>query len=289
MDGSPSIFFVRYISLLKLQYDSVIKIVVMNEEGSDSYMDKTLIDIRYYASNALNEIGQDLPSKCSGFFGFPESLYHWGIRIATLLSAKGFSIGEFDHLYINYTNAIHKGRMIFSQRTPANWLRYIDYGVNFEDLDSLKEPELEQFVIQSTFECLEYLCHFSIEKSDIIKWAATEIDKFATEVELPVKAKENKSYSVFISYKLRPQGASSYGIVKYINHKTGLIFSERFVDLKDPSDIFPLIGTISVKNEKILIKARPSFRASLHTNAYQVPFEIEIKKQPANNKPSEIF
>ena len=104
------------------------------------------------------------------------------------------------------------------------------------------------------------------------------MESCGSEVELPVKAKNTKSYSVQVSYKLRPNGEASYGLVKYLNHKTGATFSKRFVDLKGPSDIFPLVGTISVKDEKILIKPRPSFKASLYTNSYQVPMEIDINE-----------
>ena len=42
--------------------------------------------------------------------------------------------------------------------------------------------------------------------------------------------------------------------VKYINHKIGVIFSKILVDLKGLSDIFTLVGIISVKDENIFIK-----------------------------------
>lgn len=241
-------------------------------------MEKSLVDIRYYASDSPNETGRSLPSSCSRFFEFPKLLHYWGARIATILGASGLSLGEFDHLYINYTSAIPEGSIVFSEGTPEKWLRYIDYGVDFEKLKLLNESETEQFVIRSTFECLEHLCNSSIEKTKLIKSASNEVESCGSEVELPVKAKNTKSYSVQVSYKLRPNGEASYGLVKYLNHKTGATFSKRFVDLKGPSDIFPLVGTISVKDEKILIKPRPSFKASLYTNSYQVPMEIDINE-----------
>lgn len=128
-------------------------------------MEKALIDIRYYASDSLYETGKSLPSSCSRFFKFPKLLHYWGARIATILGENGLSLGEFDHLYVNYTNAIPEGTMVFFDRTQEKWLRYIDCGVNFEKLKSLNESELEQFVIRSTFECLEHLCKLSIEKN----------------------------------------------------------------------------------------------------------------------------
>lgn len=241
-------------------------------------MGKPIVDIRYYASDSPNETGRSLPSSCSRFFEFPKLLHYWGTRIATLLGASGLSLGEFDHLYVNYTSAIEEGSIVFSERVPEKWLRYIDYGVDFDKLRSLNENEVENFLVRSTFECLDHLCNSSIEKTNLIKSASNEVERFGSEVELPVKAKRTKSYSVQVSYKLRPNGEESYGLVKYINHKTGAIFFKKFVDLKGPSDVFSLVGTIAVKDEKILIKPRPSFKASLYANSYQVPMEIDISE-----------
>ncbi|MDH4318953.1 MAG: hypothetical protein OEV64_11220 [Desulfobulbaceae bacterium] len=239
-------------------------------------MDKTLVDIRYYASDKPNETGESLPSSCSRFFEFPMLLNYWGARIAIILGSAGLSLGDFDHLYINYTNTISKGSLVFPERTPEKWLRYIDYGVSFDDLKLLKESELEGFIIRSTFECLQHICNESKEKMEMIKSAAMDVEKYGTEIELPVKSKKTKSYSVVVSYKLRPQGEGSYGIVTHTNHKTGASFSKRFIDLKGPSDIFSLVGSITVKNNKIVIKPRASFRANIYTNSYQVPMEVDI-------------
>ena len=240
-------------------------------------MEKALVDIRYYASDVPNEMGKTYPSNCSKFFNFPKLLSLWGARIASLLGASGFSLGDFDHLYINYTNAIPQDTFSFSGRTPEKWLRYIDYGVSFADINALNELQLERFVVHSTFECLEYLCKASSDKIEMIKSASSSVEKYGTEIELPVKAKQTKSYSILVSYKLRPLCASSYGIVKYKDHKTGEVFSKRFVELDGPMDIYPLVGRISVKDDKIVIQPRPSFKASLYTSSYKVPIEIDIR------------
>ncbi len=241
-------------------------------------MDKTLIDIRYYASEAPNESGRSLPSDCSRYFEFPKLLHYWGRRIALKAGGEGLSLGSFDHLYLNFTEALPVGVLKFSERTPEKWLRYIDVGVKFDDLKQLDEKEIEGFVIQNTFNSLEFLCEGDETKCSLIKAVAKDVDEFGTQIELPVKVKETKSYSVVITYKLRPNESKSYGIARYSNHKTGESFSTNFVDLKGPSDIFHLVGSVSVKDGIIHIKPRPSFKAGLYTNSYKVPIEIDIQE-----------
>ena len=240
-------------------------------------MDKLIADIRYFASEYTNE--DSSPSGCSFLFNYPKSLNYWGARIAVLLRGSGFSLGTYDHLYINFTSAISEGSILPSEKSFEKWLRYVNFGVSFHHLNSLSEPELETFLIRSTFEVLFKLFENNQNSQTIIKSAEEEINKHGSDIELPVKTKETKSYAVKVTYKLRPKGSSSYGIVNYINHKSGLSFSKRFVDLKGPSDIFPLVGSISIKEGIIIIKPRSSFRADIYTKSYDVPFEIDIENE----------
>ena len=106
-------------------------------------MGKSLIDIRYYASEEPNVFGKSLPSSCSRFFDFPKSFHYWGARIAQRVGSEGLSLGNFDHLYINFTEALPEGDLQLSNRTPEKWLRYIDVGVIFNELSQLSEEQNE--------------------------------------------------------------------------------------------------------------------------------------------------
>lgn len=239
-------------------------------------MGKTIIDIRYCASEEPNEAGRSLPSDCSRFFNFPEALHSWGDRIAHKLGAAGLSLGDFDHLYINYTNTIPEGTIKLSERIPEKWLRFVDFGVSFDELKMLDDSEMENFVIDSTFKSLFLICEKNDDKSALIKSVARDVEIYGTELEIPVKTKETKSYSISVTYKVRPGGSASYGLVKYVNHKTGISFTKKLVELKDSSDIFPLVGSISVKDGKIIISPKPSFKAGLYTNDYATPLIVDI-------------
>lgn len=239
-------------------------------------VEKTLRDIRYYASDEQNSSGNSLPSSCSRFFKFPKSMHYWGGRISQLVESQGLSLGSFDHLYVNFTSALEIEEIQFSERTIEDWMRYIDFGVCFDSLKALDEHELERFLINSTFKLLSFLCYGDKNKLEIIENAKEAVEEFGSEVELPVKLKETKSYKVSITYKLFPNNEGSYGILKYENLKSGESFKEKFIELKGPDDIFPLVGSIAIKDRKIIIKPRASFRAGLYTKSYSVPLEIDI-------------
>ncbi|GIU51240.1 hypothetical protein TUM4438_40180 [Shewanella sairae] len=239
-------------------------------------MEKKLRDIRYYASDEPNSSGKGFPSSCSRFFDFPKNLHYWGGRISQIVGPEGLSFGDFDHLYINFTSGLPLEEIQFSERAPEGWMRYIDFGVSFDTLKGLNEQELEQFLVNSTFKLLSYLCHGDKEKLKIVENVKSNVEEYGSEVELPVKLKETKSYSVSITYKLRPNNEGSYGIVKYTNLKSGESFRDRFIELKAPDDIFPLVGSIAIKDGKIVIKPRASFRAGLYTKSYSLPLEIDI-------------
>ena len=242
-------------------------------------MGKTILDIRYYASDIENISGKSLPSSCSKYFAFPKELHFWGSRIARRLENLGLSVGSFDHVYINYTSVLPEHTIQISERSPEPWLRYVDYGVSYKLLNELSPLELENFIIESTFKSLSVLCADDDEKLNKLNSVKYEVEKFGTELEIEAKRKETKSYSVVVSYKVNPSGASSCGLIDYKNIKNGQSFKRKFIELKSYSDIYPLIGSITIKDGKIILKPRKSFKASLYTNTYTVPIEVAINEK----------
>jgi hypothetical protein len=154
----------------------------------------------------------------------------------------------------------------------------VDYGVSHKSLNELSPLELENFIIESTFKSLAALCDNDDEKLNILSSVKDEIKKFGTELEIEAKRKETKSYSVVVSYKVNPSGETSYGLIDYKNIKDGRSFKRKFIDLKSYSDIYPLIGSITIKEGKIILNPRKSFRANLYINTYTVPIEVEINE-----------
>ena len=90
---------------------------------------KVIKDIRIYKSGVENIDGNSLPisfadKKLNAIIG----------RIVMKLRENNFSLGEFDHLYINFTTCPVDGEIALSQRSIDRyypWYRY--YDVNISD------------------------------------------------------------------------------------------------------------------------------------------------------------
>ncbi len=244
--------------------------------------DRVILDIRYYASDLENKSGNSLPSSCSNLFPFPKEFHFWGTRIARKLGESGLSIGTYDHIYINYTTVLPSSVIHVSSRTVEDWFRYVDYGIEKEKLENYTNEEMEGFLMQSTFEVVKKLCQSDIEKQNVISQVQSEIYQYGTEVEIESRRKETKSYLVNITYKINPSNKKSVGYIKYEDKKSGSSFKNKFIELNSYSDIYPLVGVISVKDNRIILKPRNSFKASLYTKKYSIPLEIEIINNEEN-------
>lgn len=237
-------------------------------------MNKKIIDIRYYSSDTDNKEGSTLPG--SAAFCFSKDLQFWGSRIARKLRELGLSVGSFDHVYLNYTTMLPPSETQVSQRSVEPRVRYINYGITLDEVNNYSYSDLEAFLISSTLEVMKLLCSEDKNKLDMVFKVQSEIDLYGTEIEIEHKHKETKSYSVRITYQIRPLGNKSVGYVYYRNNGNGNHFKRKFVELKYYPDIVCLVDTIALKGNKLILKPRKSFNASLHTRGYSIPIEISI-------------
>lgn len=91
-------------------------------------MSKPISDIRLCMSRIPNADGHSLP----GAFG-SKALGIRLRRIAMKLRELDFSLGDFDHLYVNLTPCLPEGEIRLAQRSvhrETAWLRYVDAGVS---------------------------------------------------------------------------------------------------------------------------------------------------------------
>lgn len=89
---------------------------------------KPIQDIRLFMSRVPNADGQSLPTPCGS--GRTAVALR---RIAMKLREGGFSLGDFDHLYVNLTPCLPEGTAQIAARSvhrETAWLRYVDMGVS---------------------------------------------------------------------------------------------------------------------------------------------------------------
>ncbi len=238
--------------------------------------EKLILDIRYYESDVENIAGNSLPSGPGRLFQYPKSIHYLGARIARKLREKGFITGSFDHVYINFTTALGDGEARFSPRETEPWLKYVDYGASPLRINNMSDAEKESFVASTTFDILRLAASGHSAQSVIIDDVQHHIELSGSEIEITHKTKDTKSYTVTVTYQIRPNGRRSLGFVEYVDKKTGNTSRGKFVELNDYEDIFALVGTISVSRGVICLKPRSSFKARLYTKKYEVPIEIPI-------------
>ena len=105
---------------------------------------KTISDIRLFKSNSQNEYG----IYSTEYFG-DKSLTAIVNRIVMKLRENGFSLGEFDHLYINFTTCDMAEKMNLSNESDRHhpWFRYCNIHVEEELYSKLDSPETQNEII----------------------------------------------------------------------------------------------------------------------------------------------
>lgn len=122
---------------------------------------KVISDIRIFKSNVTNVDGCSLPS----YIENQKAIIIAG-RIAMKLRENHFSLGDYDHLYLNYTNCLLEGQIKLSKRSIDKyhpWYRYYDIGVSddlYNNLDDDKSTEYIVNLIRKTF-----IKYFSLNNS----------------------------------------------------------------------------------------------------------------------------
>ena len=115
----------------------------------------------------------------------------------------------------------------------------------------------------------------NIENLELVNKTALQISEFKREIEIHYKTKETKSYRIEIYFQIAPINKVSNLKLKYTDKKNNLRFTKNF-ELEFYSDIYYLIDTISLRNNRIILKPKKSYRAELHNENYKTPIEFEI-------------
>ncbi len=125
---------------------------------------KPINDIRLFTSSVPNADSQPLPGEADS--------KHAAIllrRIAMKLREANFSLGSFDHLYINLTPCIPEGAVQPSARSvhrETAWLRYADYGVTETQLAD--PAAIEALAPLAAERCL---LHFAPDSAPLVRSA----------------------------------------------------------------------------------------------------------------------
>lgn len=237
--------------------------------------DRILKDIRIYESENENISGKSLPSDLGDILNPTENTNFIGQRIARKLNELKYSFGDFDHIYINLTTFIKKDAIQISNRIIDKRIKYVDFGISYKLFNSLKPNDKDEFIENIILEILKFISNTA--NLELVNQTALELSKYGRKIKIKYKTKKTKSYSVNIYYQIAPEDKLSNAIIEYVDNKNNLNFIKNF-ELKFYSDIYSLIDSISIKNNKILLKPKNSYSAKLATSHYKTPIEFELFK-----------
>lgn len=185
--------------------------------------EKIVSDIRIYKSDISNIVGNVLPSSINN-----KTLNVVLHRIMMKLRENEFSLGEFDHLYINFTTCLDKGFMMPAKRgrDPHHpWYRYYDIGVDetfYNELDF--EKSIESIILLVKKLLLQY---FATDE------ATQEI------VESSIKDAVSQKEDMLMRYKVK----------ETVNRKAVL-----YLRYLDSEDYYPLLCVYDVEGNELLKK-----------------------------------
>ena len=236
---------------------------------------KLIVDIRYYESDHENVNFASTPGDFGRLYPFPRSISFLGQRIARKLREYGYVTGTFDHLYVNFTTVLKEHEIRLSPRMPEKWLRYIDYGLDPATVLKMTESQRESFAAECTFRVLKFLGEDATQQQ-LVERLRRELEASGSELEILHQTKETATYRVVVTYQIRPRGEQSVAWIEYHDKRRNLRGKKRFIALQFYEDVFPLVGNISVAGGTICVTPRKSFKASLDTTRYRVPFVIPI-------------
>lgn len=166
--------------------------------------DRIIKDIRFYETKPKDFVG-DFNGAIGNVYQITEDTNSIGQRIARKLNEWKFISGEFDHIYINFTENIKLGELIESEKFLDKRIKYVDYGIESKSFNSLTEFEKNQLVKDVTFKSLILLYEKDEEKIGKIIEVENLLNKFETEIEIAYKIKETNSYKIEIGYMINPK------------------------------------------------------------------------------------
>jgi hypothetical protein len=243
--------------------------------------DRIIKDIRYYEIKPKDFTG-DFNGVIGNVYQITNDTNSIGQRIARKLNECEFISGEFDHIYITFTENIELGKIVGSEKFLDKRIKHVNYGIDAKVFNSLTEFEKNQLVKDVTFKSLILLYEKDKEKIEKIIEVENLLNKFETEIEIYYKTKETNLYKIEICYQINPKKTLSKIVVKYFDKRkeTHNITTR---DLYFYEDIFSLVDKIEIKNGKIIFTPKKTNLGEIIATKYERPIEIEISEMERNN------
>lgn len=213
---------------------------------------KPISDIRLYRSIIENVDGKSHPSE------FASKEMNITInRIVMKLRENNFTLGDFDHLYLNFTTCLESGAILPSKRSVDpyhKWYRYYDIGVSEEKYNLLNNENCLAFVVEQITKTLD--TYFSSNNCSVENCIAEALN-MGENMMMLYKMKKTQKMKASICLQLLNSGEYLPNLYVYDQNGTEILHEKlpRTLDLMS-------LGEIQLSNKKVVVKPRKNSLAS---------------------------
>lgn len=224
---------------------------------------KTIKDIRLYKSEKQNEYG--IPLIHSFADKELNAIVH---RIVMKLRENGFSLGEFDHLYIDFTTCDLRDEINLSDNVDKEhpWYRYCSIKVSNELFSKLGMTNTHSVIINMISDVL--ITCFETENFNktfihsCIQQAMEQGENML--MKYKVKSTSKRKAEIFLRYL---DSCKYYPLLRVYDNENNLLFEK---DLPE-SIVLDNIGDIQLSTNKVTIKPKKNVFA---TNIDPITFDF---------------
>lgn len=209
-------------------------------------------DIRIYRSCIENIDGNSLPYSFSS--KELNCIFH---RIAMKLRENKFTMGDFNHLYINLTTCAVEDKIAPAKRSKDKyykWYRYYDVEVDQNFFDLLEKPQSIQSVIEIVEQVLlKYFCTLQFD-SEFIHTCISEALKQGENMLMKFKEKRATKNKAIIYLRYLNNGRY-FPLLRVFDLENNLLFEK---DLPETNNL-DAYGEIQLSEKKVMIKPRKNY------------------------------
>lgn len=173
-------------------------------------------------------------------------------RLAMKLRESGFSLGNFDHLYLVFSCNIPEGEISLFDNSDRfhPWYRYCELGISPAKYELLDSPEAAIYVLEQAGKALLKLFNDSASQESIIKKAVSEASKGQ---EMLIRLKEKKTIALSAAIYLRLLDSGAYQPQLCVTNSENVEILRKALPIcMDLSSI----GDIQLSSRKVSVKAR---------------------------------
>ena len=214
---------------------------------------KKISDIRIFKSTKPNVDRAPLPTGLAS-----KQLFTIVRRIVLKLRENQFSMGDFDHLYLNFTTRAEEGEIQLAARTAHggnNFFRFYDIGVSKEQFEILEEPDQIPFIIGKLEETM--VRFFGEDGQDeVIRESIRVAVEQGEEMQMVYKKKQAQGRTAVVSLRFLDSG-EYFPLLSVYDKEDNLLLQKDLEPVRDLSTL----GEIRLTGKRISIYPRQTAKA----------------------------